>query len=430
MKYELDYRQTRLANGLKVVTVSMPGRQSVSLGVWIRAGSRHEAPKTAGISHVLEHMLFKGTRRRSARRIKEEVEGNGGVLNAFTAEECTCYFAKIMKGRQGKAMDVLADMVKNAVVPPRELEKEKAVIIDEIKMIKDVPGEHIEDVMGEMLWPGHPLGRPISGSEESVGALKRGQILEYKARHYHPAGIVVSAAGPVSHAEVLEFAKRHFPAGNGKPAPQPVPADAAQKQPKAVFLGKKSEQTHFMIGMHGFSRYHPDRYKLALLSLVLGGNMSSRLFEELREKRGLAYDIRASAAFYEETGSFVIAAGVEPKKAWQALSQVMKELSKLRKTPVGRGELRRAKDYFMSQFYLSLEDTLEAMLWVGEASVYRDHVPSPEAICREIESVTADELRQTAAGLFQTPRLNLALIGPVTARDKARLRRALSLENG
>lgn len=426
----MELQQSVFENGLKVVTVRMPGRDSVSLGIWIRAGARHEPESEAGISHVLEHMLFKGTRRRSARQIKEEIEGTGGVLNAFTAEETTCYFAKTLRSRYPKAMEVLADMVHTATLPEDELKKEKAVILEEIRMVKDVPSDLVDDMIGELMWPGHPLGRPIAGTEVSVSALKRRHLVRYKQKTYHAGNIVVAAAGPVFHEDVVELARQAFPGRGGKAVPPPRPYKGARSGPRLKIVEKATEQTHFVVGVHGFSRYHPDRYKLALLSLILGGNMSSRLFEELREKRGLAYDIRSGTAFYKETGAVLISAGVESRKAVPALHQIFRELSKLRNVSVGRLELRRAKDFFLGQLQLGLEDTLDTMLWIGEAAVYREQIPVPELIRREIESVDERALRITAQALFARERMHLAMIGPLTAAEKRKIRALVEDDKG
>lgn len=423
MKYELS----QLSNGARVLTVPMKQRESVGVAIWVRTGSRFEPLKLSGVSHYLEHMLFKGTKKRTTRQIKEAVEGVGGMLNAFTSEEATCYFAKLLKPHYPKALDVLSDMVNHATLVKDEFDREKTVILEEIKMYKDLPAQHVHDVMGEMLWPKQPLGRPIAGTIESVSALTRNQVMDYKLKYYQPKNILVSVSGDVEHSEVLALVKKQFKQKASKTASTYKTATVNQQKAKTLFLDKKTEQTHFVIGMHTFSRFHPDRYKLGLLNVILGANMSSRLFEEVREKRGLAYEIRSGLSFFQDTGSISISAGVETKKAPLAMQVILRELAKLKRTPVKAGELRRAKDYFTSQLAMALEDTLDHLLWVGERVLEQKELPKPEVICNKIEHVTTQDIQKIAKKIFQTKHLNLALIGPVTDAMKSQMTKDLHL---
>ena len=402
----------------------MPAVESVSTGIFVRAGARHESTVEAGISHLLEHMVFKGTRRRSAREIKEAVEGTGGMLNAFTAEECTCYFAKTLRERYETALEVLADMVNHAVLPARELEREKTVILDEIRTVQDSPADQVDEAIGELMWPDSALGRPVAGNEKTVSRISRAQLKRFMRRVYHPGNFVVAVAGPVSHEDVVKQAARLF-RRRSRRLPKAGRISKRRRRPAVRIVVKPTAQTHFVVGVHAFSRYHPDRYKLALLSLILGGNMSSRLFEELREKRGLAYDIKSGAAFYEETGALFISAGVEARKAGGALSAVLRELLKLSARKISGGEMDRAKDFFLSQIRLSLEDSLEVMLWAGEASVYRDKIPTPETIRRKIQAVTAESLRRLSIWLFRQKAFSLALVGPLKENECRRIRQLI-----
>lgn len=419
----MDYQLSTLPNGLKVVTVPMYERSSAAVAIWVRAGGRYEIKKISGVSHFLEHMLFKGTKKRSTRQIKEEIEGVGGMLNAFTGEESTCYFAKLLKEHFPTALDVLSDMVNHATMEPGELRKERTVILEEIKMYRDLPAHHVHDLMGELLWPDQPLGRSLAGTDETVSAMTRLQMFDYKKRYYHPRNILVSISGPVDHEEVMERVKDCFPQTVAHPESKYTKAISRQSKPRTLFMEKQTEQTHFVIGLHGFPRNHPDRYKLGIMNVILGANMSSRLFEEVREKRGLAYEIKSGVSFYQDTGSVAISAGVESKKTPTAILVILRELAKLRKQHVKEGELRRAKDYFMSQLYMALEDTLDHLLWVGEKALYGGEMPDHDEIKKGIEAVTAKEIQEIARNLFKTSNLNLTLIGPVPSKIQSRIKK-------
>ncbi len=411
-----DYPMTRLENGLRVLSVPMRDRHSSAVAIWVRTGSRFETKKISGVSHFLEHMLFKGTRKRTTRQIKEEIEGVGGALNAFTGEESTCYFAKLLKEHYPRALDVLSDMVLNAVLSPAELAKERTVIIEEIKMYRDLPSHHVHDLMGELLWPDQPLGRAISGTPESVSAISRADMAAYMKRYYQGGNILVSFSGDIPHEEALGAVRKIFAKHPAGPAGTFSRARSRQSSPRTFYLEKKTEQTHFVIGVHGFSRFHPDRYKLGILNIILGANMSSRLFEEVREKRGLAYEIRSGISFYHDTGSVTISAGVEAAKAHKAVLVILRELSKLRARFVSEGELRRAKDYFMSQLAMGLEDTLDHLLWAGERILDGGDLPDMAKIRRSIEAVTRQDVQAMAVKLFRTSDLNLSLIGPLDGK--------------
>ena len=419
MEYHLD----TLSNGLRVITIPMRERESASIAIWVKAGGRFENKKNSGVSHFLEHMLFKGTRDRTTRQIKEEIEGVGGMLNAFTAEELTCYFAKLLVRHYPKALDVLSDMINHATFEPKELSKERTVILEEIKMYRDLPSHHVHDLMGELLWPNQPLGRPLAGTEETVKGLTRPEIVSYKKKFYQPKNILVSVSGPVDPEDVLARVQGHFTQKTSHPESHFPAAVSRQLKPRTLFIEKQTEQTHFVIALYGLSRFHPDRYKLGILNIILGANMSSRLFEEVREKRGLAYEIRSGLSFYHDAGAVSISAGVEAKKAPQAIAVVLKELAKVAKKGISEGELRRAKDYFMSQLYLALEDTLEHLLWVGERAMDHGEIPDHEQIRQGIEGVTAAQVREAARRLFVTKHLNLTLIGAIGRKVQKQIKR-------
>lgn len=423
----MSYFLESLDNGLQIVTVPMEGRDSAAVAIWVRAGGRFESKKQSGISHFIEHMLFKGTKKRTTRQIKEEIEGVGGVLNAFTGEESTCYFAKILHEHFPKALDVLSDMVNHATFDPGELAKEKTVILEEIKMYRDLPSHYVHDMVGELMWPEQPLGRPVAGTLESVSGLARKDLVSYKEKYYHPKNLIVSICGNVDRDHARELAIKYFSGSRGGTKGSFSKVAVRQTRPRTHFFEKQTEQTHLVIGLHGLSRFAPGRYPLGILNIILGANMSSRLFEEVREKRGLAYEIRSSLNFFYDTGAVTISAGVETKKAQAAIRVVLAELGKMRKKGVSASELRRAKDYFMGQLYLAIEDTLEQLLWVGERVLDRGEVPDKDKIRKRVEAVTAEDIQRVANKLFVTEHLNLALIGPVTDKMQNEIKKEFEI---
>ena len=412
------YHIDRLSNGLRIATCEMPGKDSVAIGIWVKVGSRYEPFSLNGISHFVEHMLFKGTAKRTTQEIKESIEGLGGVLNAFTSEELTCYFVKILKAHLHLTLDVLSDMIKNSMFKPEELEKERGVILEEIKMYLDLPSHHVHDLIGALLWPNQSLGRMISGDDKTVSKLTRSDLAGYVKKYYHPRNLLISVCGDVDHDEIYSQVDKFFPSKSGEDESVFKPAVVNQSKPKTLIVDRKTEQTHLVIGLHSYSRFHPNRYKASLLNIILGANMSSRLFEEVREKRGLAYEIRSQAGSYLDTGSFNISAGVETKKAPVAIRVILKELDKIRKKPVTEDELRRAKDYFMGQFYMGMEDTLDHMSWMGERVLLSGEMPGRGEIEQAVRKITCEDVLEVAREIFQSNHLNLALISSLT--DKAR----------
>ena len=423
MHTDNSYQLSQLPNRLQVLTVPFQDRESAAVAIWVRVGGRFEPKRLSGISHFLEHMLFKGTGTRSTRQIKKEVEGVGGMLNAFTAEEATCYFAKLPAEHFKRAADVLIDMVKDAALSQKELERERPVILEEIKMYRDQPAQYVHELMSELLWPDQSLGRSLAGTPETVSSIRRKEMVSFKTKYYQPPNILVSVSGPVSHLEVLELARKYFSSQKARGNSQFRPARTVQAKPRFLFVEKETEQTHLVIGFHGFSKRDPRRYALNLLNIVLGANMSSRLFEEVRERRGLAYEIKSGVGYYQDTGSVTISAGVENRKVPTAIQVALQELGKLARKPVPEEELRRAKDYFLGQFLMGLEDTLDHLLWVGEKILYLEKVPDREQIKKEIEKVRAEDIQKVARQVFRTARINLSLIGPLKEKEQEKIKR-------
>ena len=418
----MRYEQSVLDNGLRIVSSRLGERESIGIAIWVRVGARYEKRKISGISHFLEHMLFKGTKTRSTKRIKEDVEGVGGMFNAFTGEESTCYFVKISKLHFERAFDVLQDMMNHSVLEREDFDKEKTVILEEIKMYLDLPSQYVQEVMSELLWPNQALGRPIAGTLETVSTLTRNDLVRHIRSYYQPRNFLIAVCGEMEHSYVERLAKQYFNHRYEQTKSQFRPAYTKPKHERFRFLDKKTEQTHFVIGFHGLSRNDPARYQLAILNVILGANMSSRLFEEVREKRGYAYEIKSGLGFFHDTGALTISAGVEPKKTPLAMRVIMRELKRLKQKPVPSSELRRAKDYFMGQLLLSLEDTLDHVLWYGERVLYGGDIPSYDEIHEEVERVTSDDIQSLAKRFFHTQKIHLSLIGPLGKNFEAKVR--------
>lgn len=419
------YYQSALKNGLKIITSRLTGRHSVGLAIWARVGGRHETKRTSGISHFVEHMVFKGTANRSAKDIKQEIEGVGGMFNAFTSEECTCYFVKIPRAYLEQAFDVLQDMMNQPSFKTEDIEKERTVILEEIKMYLDLPSQYVQEIMTELLWPKQPLGAPIIGTVETVSSFKRKDFLAHLNCYYQPHNLMVTACGDIEHTYIESLANKYF----ARRVPRTGTAFQAVKnirgEKRFRFVGKKTEQTHFVIGFHGLSRNDPARYQLALLNVILGANMSSRLFEEVRERRGLAYEIKSGISFLNDTGCVTVSAGVETEKTPLAVRVILKELGKLKRSLVSEGELKRAKDYFLGQLKLGLEDTLDQTLWPGERVLYGGPVPSFKEMEKEISSVSSPDLRKLSQKVFKASGIHFSLIGPLKEKFEQKVTKEL-----
>lgn len=415
-----------LQNGLRVIAVPMPGRKSVAVGIWVGVGGRDEQARVSGISHFLEHMVFKGTARRTANQIKEGVEGVGGSLNAFTAEEYTCFLSKSASRHFDQVFDVLADMVLNASLTEADLNKERGVIMEEIKMTQDHPSQFAAELLAEIVWPGHALGRPLAGTLETVGGLSRDDLVRYRDRFYEPGLITVVAAGDVAPEHLLKLTQEHFGKSSPKKKAERDIFEDRQEKPRIKMVQKSTEQTHLELALHALPKEHPDEFALDILSVLLGGNMSSRLFNEVREERGLAYDIGSSVRKFHETGAFIVSAGVDNSKFEEALRVVLGELEKTASILIPTDELKRAKEFYIGQMELGLESSMNQMLWAGESAVCLGRCRTPEEVVSQVSAVTAEDVRRTAHELFQTNALNLAAVGPLHAKAESEFGRILS----
>lgn len=423
-------RETRLENGLRVVSAAMPHVDSVSIGIWVGAGGRYEAAERCGASHFIEHLLFKGTRRRTARDISQAIEGRGGDINAFTQEESTCYFARVSAEHAWEAMDVLADMYGHAVLAAADVDKERDVVIEEILMYRDQPHHQVEEMLGQLLWHDHPLGRPLTGTVETLKGLGRPELLDYKGRYYNPRNTVLAVAGKVDHDSLVACARALLGgAGTRGGIRKFLPVTASVKQGRMHLAAKDVEQAHAAIGFRGFGRQDRRRYALKLLNIILGENMSSRLFQVVREEHGLAYSIQSSAHLFHDTGTLVISAGLDRGRLEKAVRLILRELVRIRRLPVSRDELRRAKDYAVGQIRLGLESTSTQMMWLGEHIMAYGRVITPEDTIAALQAVTPCEIREVAAALLLPGRSSVAMVLPDAnaelERDMSRQMRGL-----
>jgi predicted Zn-dependent peptidase len=419
------YSVTQLNSGLTIASAEMPHMASVSLGLWIGVGSRYEPAELNGACHFIEHLLFKGTRRRSARDISQAVEGVGGYLNAFTSEEMTCIHARAGADRLDELLDVLADMLLDSKFAADDVRKERAVIEEEVSMYLDQPQLHVQELLNAMLWPGQPLGRPITGTKKSLAALKRGQLIGYLRNNYVSGATVIAAAGNLKHRRLLHAVRRYAPRFRRGPRPKFIPAHSAQREPRIAQVTKDTEQAQLALGIRGCSRHDDRRYALRLLNTILGENMSSRLFQIVREDRGLAYSIYSTTSHFDDTGDLVISAGLDTDKLPQTLGLIVRELRRCTESLPDPAELRRARDFVIGQIELALESTDNQMNWIGEYLLGHGKIIPPAEMKRRLRAVTAAEIRGVARDLFRPERLNLALVSPL--KNRASLAKLLKL---
>lgn len=420
-----NYQISCLDNGIKVVSCFLPGRESVAVGIWITAGSRYEPQRISGVSHFLEHIVFKGTKKRSSIEIKQAIEGIGGSINAFTGEEFTCYFAKLRSKYLENAIDVLSDLIKTPLIPADEVEKERLVILEEIKMYLDIPMHFVHELLNQLLWPQHPLGRFISGSIATVKNISPSILRSYWKDKYNAKNITLVATGSLEHEQLLKIAYKFLndiPAGKRN---RFTPAKVFNNKPELLLETKDVQQAHFALGVYGLPRFHPERFSLGLIHIIMGANMSSRLFEEIREKRGLAYEIGTNLRKYHDTGAFVVHAGTDKDKLVKCLDVILKQLSLLKKKEIKKGELNRAKEYWMGQFLLMLEQTLEHMIWLGEHFVTSQKLPDPKEVIDGINKVDGADIKELAKKIFKDESLKLALIAPIAQAEKNKLKKLL-----
>lgn len=412
-------------NGLAVAAKPMDHMESVSFGIWIKAGTRYEGAKNSGISHLLEHLLFKGTKTRGMKEIKEAIEGRGGSFNGFTSEEVTCYLVKLLAKDAELGVDILSDMVLNSKLDEKEIEKEKSVIVEEINMYKDIPAQHVHEILTEMLWPDQPLGMPLAGTVDSVNSIQKKDVDAYKNAFYNPNNMLLIGTGRIKKDELLGLAGKYLSNLSQAEPPKFIKAVSDQREPLLKVARKDTEQTHMALAFHALNRLSPDRYAASILNIILGANMSSRLFHVIRDELALCYEISSSVRKYEDAGAFVIGAGLDESNLIRALEVMLKELNRIKNEPVPDEEIERAKEFCKGQLLFTMEDTMSHMLWLGEKIISKEKELDIKKIMGRLASIDKDDIMRVAGTIFKNESMNLAVIGPI--KDENRLKGALHL---
>jgi len=415
------YQKTVLDNGLRIITATMPQTQAVSVVILVGTGSRYEIAAQSGISHFVEHMLFKGTQRRpSGLDIARAIEGLGGYLNASTDKELTQYWTRVPRPHFAEALDVLADLFLHSRFEPAEIDRERQVIVEEIISLFDSPADWVHQLTVELLYGDHPLGRDIAGTVETVSQIQRSDMLAYTVTQYVPNNLVIAVAGNLEPQEAVAAIEQHF--GDLVPGPvQPcLPAKDEQAVPRLHVQFKETEQANLCLGVPALPYDHPDRYALRVLNVILGEGMSSRLFQQVREKRGLAYAIGSYLNSYQDVGDLVAFASVELERVPETVRVILDEWRKIATEPVADEELIRAKEYTKGRFLLGMEDSHSVAAWIGIQEIRHEQVQTPEEAVACIEAVTREDVQRLAAQLFQPAKLNLAVIGPYKGAERFR----------
>jgi predicted Zn-dependent peptidase len=408
-------RRTKLDSGLRVVTESLPELRSVTIGAWVGSGARDESDMEWGASHFLEHLLFKGTEERSAQEIAHAIESVGGEMNAFTTHEQTVFYVRVPDVQMQRAFDVLAEVLWRPAFRVDDVESERRVILEEIGMRDDTPDDLVHELFAESLFPGHPLGREVLGGVDSITSMTRDRIAGYHGAHYFPSNMVLAAAGNLTHEQLLEVVDARFPSGNGDrpPRPRPQPAEAV---PVAV-VTRDTEQDHVVLGVRAFSSLDPDRYALAVMNQVLGGGMSSRLFQEVRERRGLAYSVFSYQASFDDTGFLALYAGTAPERVNETLEVLRAELDRLRRDALSDAELDAAKGHLTGSLAMSLESSASRMRRLGRAEMVEGDVPSLDEVVGRIDAVEHDDVGRVIERVLADTTPTLAVVGPHSATD-------------
>jgi len=407
------YQISQLDNSFRIVTSTMPHTRSVCVAVFIGTGSRYESDERAGISHFIEHLCFKGTQRRAtSKEISEAIEGVGGIINAATDKELTIYWCKVARPHFALAVDVLSDILANSKFDPADIERERQVIIEEINMGLDSPQQRVDMLIDEILWPEHPLGRDIAGTKDVVSSLTRQNIFDYLGLHYLANNMVVAVAGDISHEEALDTLREAFQRWQVKPPQAFAAASNNQSQPRFQSEYRDLEQAHLCLALPGLPLNHPDRFSLDLLNVVLGEGMSSRLFMEIREKRGLAYAIHSYVGHHLDSGCLIIYAGVDPRNLSTAVEAILEELSRL-KDKVPEVELTKAREMSKGRLLLRMEDTRSVAGWMGGQELMQGKILTVDEVVSIVDSIQSDDLLRVAEQVIVADKLNLAVVGPV-----------------
>jgi predicted Zn-dependent peptidase len=413
----MGIQRTELASGTRVVTESMPSLRSVALGFWVGTGAIDEDPPRYGASHFLEHLLFKGTDARSAAEIAHAIESVGGDMNAFTTQEYTAFYVRVPDDHLELAVDILSDVVWDPAFRPAEVDSERQVILEEIGMRDDAPDDVVHELFAGALFPDHPLGRSVLGSRDTIGAMTRDQIAAYHGAHYQPPNVVVAAAGNLEHDRVRDLVAARLPATSGTRPPR---TDTSFTRPERVTgLRRPTEQAHLVLGMRAFGWDDPDRYALSVLNQALGGGMSSRLFQEVRERRGLAYSVYSYRAAFRAGGAFGVYAGTAPDRARETLHVIEAELAHLVADGLPEAELEAAKGNLKGSTALALETSSSRMHRIGRSELTLGQVPTVDELVAEVEAVTAEDVARVIRRVLATEDRVLSVVGPVEPEDVA-----------
>jgi predicted Zn-dependent peptidase len=412
-----------LPNGLRILTEQMPHVRSVSIGVWLARGSRHEPQEQSGIAHFVEHMLFKGTATRSAEDIAQTIDSIGGQMDAFTAKEYASYYIKVLDEHLPLAVEVLADIVMRPAFSDGDIEREKKVVLEEIKMVEDTPDDLVHELFTENFWQNHPLGRPILGTKETVESLTAEGLRRYFSRAYSAPNLIVAAVGNITHEQVRDLVTRAF---EGLPTEsEPITDTPPRVVPRVVIRNKELEQSHVCLGTSGYRQDHEDRYSSYVLNTVLGGSMSSRLFQNVREKRGLAYAVFSGLSAYRDAGSMTIYAGCSNDAVSELIDVVIGELRRLKDEPMPGAELQRAKDHLKGSLMLNLESTSSRMSHLARQEIYFDRQFGLDETLEGVSRVTQNDVQRVARDLFTDGALAATVLGAVNGLKIPRERLSL-----
>ncbi len=408
---EKHFQRSECDNGIRILTERMPNLRSVTTGFWVGVGSRDEPQELSGISHFIEHLLFKGTSLRSARRIAEEFDTMGGELNAFSAKEYTCYYAKVLDEKVEDAFEVMTDMLTHSLMRPKDVDAERKVILEEIAMHEDSPDDIIHDLFVSALWETHPLGQSVLGYQNVIRTLGSDEIKEYFRRFYKPDNLVVAVAGNIEHEKVVDLVIRWM-GSDGDRGGHERHSVVPEIRPHTALYDRHTEQAHIVLGTKGLPRQHPSRFVLAVLDNILGGGMSSRLFQKIREERSLAYSIFSYHSMYVETGLMAVYAGTNPENVSAVLDLIKEEIDLLLEKGITAAELERAKGHIKGNLVLSLEDSGSRMTRLGKAEICQGEILSLDELLRRVDAVAEEDVRKLAKDLFGSRKLVVTAIGP------------------
>lgn len=406
------FQKELLINGMRIVTEEIPYVNSVSIGIWVKVGSRYESIENNGISHFIEHMLFKGTKTRSAKEIANSIDKIGGQLNAFTSKECTCFYAKVLDTHFDIALDVLSDMFFNSTFSSVEIDKERGVVLEEIGMYEDSPEDLVHDLFSQAVWSGNPLGMSILGTEDSLENINREKIVDYFNENYIPKNIVISVVGNFKHDDVVKKIRKYF--DNAAQKDSGVSQIAIPSfEPKYTLKSKETEQAHLCLGFNGLDINNKAFYPMLVLNNVFGGAMSSRLFQKIREDRGLAYSVFSYPSSFEDCGLFSIYAGSKPDNLESVAKLIMEEIKEMKKAGITEEELYDSKEQLKGSYILGLESTSGRMISIGKSELLLDKIYSPQEILERIDEVDMDSIHNIIKYLFDIDNMGAAVIGSI-----------------